>query len=213
MTGTLITAIVPRGDGMTLISKAKQSGLTGGTILEGRGTAQNQLLQMLGLGDIQKDIILIVENSGNTQQIIDVLVSSVPSDKKHYGILFTADLLSILKNGKIILSEGENSMQDQSSHELITIIVNSGNADDVMAAARKAGASGGTVISGRGTGKAGDVLFFGLTLVPEKEIIIIIADKAQTPVILQAVKDIDCVSAPCSGISFCIPVTNVTHLQ
>ena len=67
-----------------------------------------------------------------------------------------------------------------SGYKLITVIVNSGYADDVMAVAKKAGASGGTILGARGTGTEEDVKFFGITLVPEKEILLIVSGRGMS---------------------------------
>jgi hypothetical protein len=56
-------------------------------------------------------------------------------------------------------------MNTSAKHELISIILNTGYADDVMAAARAAGAPEGTSINARGTGTEEDVKFFGLILI------------------------------------------------
>ena len=75
-----------------------------------------------------------------------------------------------------------------------------------MAAARKAGAPGGTVINARGTGREEDVKFFGITIVPEKELILILVPKEQSPTILNAVKSVPCLAQPGIGIAFCMDV-------
>ena len=103
-------------------------------------------------------------------------------------------------------------MNKETSHEMIFIIVNSGFADDVMTAARKAGAHGGTVLNARGTGKQEDVKFFGITIVPEKEILLIITEKEKSAAILDAIKALDCFATPGSGIVFSSDVDNFTIL-
>ena len=97
-------------------------------------------------------------------------------------------------------------MKDHPKQVLITFIVNKGYADDAMIAARKAGATGGTVLNARGTGNEEDVEFFGIPLVPEKEILLIIvaADKAEA--ILREVQDVPCFSEPGAGIAYCMDV-------
>ena len=57
-------------------------------------------------------------------------------------------------------------------HEAIFCIVNSGYSDVVMEAAKKLGARGGTVINARGTAPKDAESFFGITIQPEKEIVI-----------------------------------------
>ena len=61
-------------------------------------------------------------------------------------------------------------------HELIICIVNNGFTDLVMDAARKEGARGGTIFHGRGTGNPDMEKFFGFSISPEKEIIIILVE-------------------------------------
>lgn len=97
-------------------------------------------------------------------------------------------------------------MSEQASHELISVIVNAGYADDVMLAARKAGAKGGTVINARGTGREEDVTFFGVTIVPEKELLMILAEKQAAPAILEAIRRTPSLNEPGIGIAFCTDV-------
>ena len=53
-------------------------------------------------------------------------------------------------------------------HDLILTIVNRGFADEVMSAAKAAGAFGGTVVNARGTGTHELQHFFGAIIQPEK---------------------------------------------
>jgi nitrogen regulatory protein PII len=94
----------------------------------------------------------------------------------------------------------------ESEHTLITCIVNKGFADEVMDAARTQGATGGTIINGSGTGKEEDVKFFGVQLVPEKEILLVLVDSDKTTQVLEAIKQVPCLAQPGSGIAFCIDV-------
>ena len=58
--------------------------------------------------------------------------------------------------------------------EMILCIVNSGFSDTVMNAARGEGAKGGTVFSGRGTANKEAEQFFGITVHPEKDIVMLL---------------------------------------
>jgi len=77
----------------------------------------------------------------------------------------------------------------ESCDVLITFIVSHGDACDVMTVARKAGAQGGTILNAHGTYRGDDVEFFGMTLGSEKEMLVIVAEKAVADSILNAVKD------------------------
>ena len=57
-------------------------------------------------------------------------------------------------------------------HDLILTIVERGYADDVMDAAKAAGARGGTILHARGTGSKEAEKFFGIIVQPEKELIL-----------------------------------------
>ena len=99
-----------------------------------------------------------------------------------------------------------------STHDLITVILNKGFADDVMAAARQAGAGGGTVLHGRGTARPEDASFFGITLVPEKEILLIVSEKEKTGAIFDAMARLPCLFQPGSGIAFSMAADGFVNL-
>ena len=61
--------------------------------------------------------------------------------------------------------------------ELIVCIINRGFSDTVMTAARGSGARGGTILHAKGTGSHEAERFFGITIQPEKEIVLILVPK------------------------------------
>ena len=63
-------------------------------------------------------------------------------------------------------------------NELIIAIANVGHTDDVMNAARAAGARGGTVIHAKGTGINDVQKFMSVSIADEKEIILIVSPAA-----------------------------------
>ena len=70
---------------------------------------------------------------------------------------------------------------------LITCIVQRGRAEKVVDAALKAGAPGATYYYGRGTGVRQKLGVLSKLIVPEKEIIQIVAKESQTDAIFDAV--------------------------
>lgn len=91
-------------------------------------------------------------------------------------------------------------------HTLITCIATHGHADEIMSVARQAGAKGGTVLGARGTGTEDDVKFFGISLVPQKEILLIVVESGQVQAILDAVCEMSIFSEPGSGVVYTSPV-------
>ena len=60
-------------------------------------------------------------------------------------------------------------------YELVMAIANAGTTDIVMNAARAAGARGGTVIHGKGTGSGDAQKFHHISIADEKEVVLIVA--------------------------------------
>lgn len=100
----------------------------------------------------------------------------------------------------------------QNVTELVGIVVNKGYAEDAMAAARKAGALGGTIVPARGTARPDDETFFGVKLVPEKELLLILADAALADAVLDAVRALPCFAEKGSGVAFRVPVRDFSAL-
>ncbi len=215
--GKLLVCIVGRDHGERVVALTKSAGARGGTILLGNGTAESSLLQLLGIGTSEKDIVFTLLSDEVLDPVLEALQNDARSRRKAQGIAFSLDVPTILQHVFVPAENepdtgttpapGENAMPD-ASHELISVIVNAGYADDVMHAARRAGARGGTVINARGTGKEEDVKFFGITIVPEKELLLILATKKEAPAILEAVRAVPCLSERGMGIAFCM---NVEH--
>ncbi len=96
--------------------------------------------------------------------------------------------------------------------EVIICIVNSGFSDEVMNAARKCGARGGTVLRGRGTANPEAESLFGIAIQPEKEIVMILVKKSLKNDILHALYTAVGLDTPGQGIAFTMPVESVVGL-
>ena len=99
------------------------------------------------------------------------------------------------------------------THELVCVILNEGCSDMVMAAARSAGATGGTVLAGKGTGARESEKFLGISLANEKDVVLIVADKAKKAAIMKAVMEKAGPGTEAAAICFSLPVTAVEGLR
>ena len=99
------------------------------------------------------------------------------------------------------------------SHQAIFCIVNSGYSEAVMDAAKKFGAKGGTVLSGRGTANPEAEKLFGITVEPEKEIVMILVSAELKDKILSALYDEVGLNTPGQGIAFALPVDSAVGLS
>lgn len=99
------------------------------------------------------------------------------------------------------------------AHEVIFCIVNAGFSDAVMDAARQFGARGGTVIRARGTANTESEKLFGITVQPEKEMVMILVNSDIKYAILHALYNAVGLNTPGQGIAFSMPVDQVVGLS
>ena len=219
----LVVCIVPNDCGNLITTTAVSAGAGGGTILMGKGTAASNILQLLGLGDTSKEITFTLVEETLLQNVRSAILASTEDKKSHFGVMFNLDIFQFMRAGgtseKSESSEGEKKMNevnemmnDENNYQMINIIVNKGYAEDAMAAARKAGAGGGTIINARGTAKEGDAKFFGMDIVPEKDMLMIVAPSDKREAIVAAIKELPCFSKAGSGIIFCNEASAFTFL-
>ncbi len=98
------------------------------------------------------------------------------------------------------------------AYELIFTIVNAGYTDLVMEAAKAEGATGGTVVNGKGTGNEAMEKFFGITIQPEKEIVLILIPRSLKDAVLKAIYRDAGFDTKGQGIAFALPVDEVAGL-
>ncbi len=196
MKNYLLMAVVQKGEGAKIMKAMRDAGATGGTICYARGTASNSILSLLGIGDSLKEVIY----SLLSEDIAENVVTALKNTKSKKSIAFLMDANC----------EENDSMSNE--WEMIEIIVEKGYSEDVMATARKAGAKGGTVINAHGTASEEDAKFFGISIVPEKEILLIVARRDVSDKVVSAVKDLDCLKKKGMGILFTLPVKNFIQL-
>jgi nitrogen regulatory protein PII len=92
---------------------------------------------------------------------------------------------------------------------LIVSIVRKGWGSTVLDASVKAGARGGTVLFGRGAGVHEREKIFGMSIEPEKEILLTLVNVRQVDAVLDAVVRAGELNDTGRGIAFVIPVDKV----
>ena len=96
--------------------------------------------------------------------------------------------------------------------ELIVCIINRGFSDTVRTAARGSGARGGTILHAKGTGSHEAERFFGITIQPEKEIVLILVPKEIRSDVMSAIASSCGLATEGGGIAFSLPVEDVLGL-
>lgn len=100
-------------------------------------------------------------------------------------------------------------MYDENDLILIVTIVKKGWGDKVVKASRKAGAKGGTIIFGRGTGVHENKSLLGMLIEPEKEIVFTIAESINVDNIIDTISQEVGLNKPGQGLGFVVPLDRV----
>lgn len=201
----LILTITPHNTAEKIFEDAYKNGAKGGTIFMGRTPPFSKLAYTLALGDRLADILQILTSEKDYKNIFNSIINSKHGKKIKFGSLYvipTTERFKTIEGNKDMIKKGQ----------LISVIVTRGYADDVMDTARKAGAHGGTIIHAHGTGRPEDKKFFGITIVPEKEQVLIAANNEKAEKIKQAVKDLHILNRPGMGIMFSLPIEEYVNL-
>ncbi len=230
LTNNLMYSIVGRGQADLFVKIAQDCGVSGGTVVQAMGTASSSILRLLGLGDKSKEIVLNVVDIKKAHAVIEkakadpkimgvsaILGSGSADDdisavsKAESGSAEMPDQDGPVAGTSQVGGKGEGTMDKK--WKMITIIVNKGYADDIMDTARKVGASGGTVTNARGTAPKGqEERFLGITIVPEKEMIFILAERSEADGIVDAIQKMDCLQEKGIGIIFTQDVVDFVNL-
>ena len=147
----------------------------------GRGTAQSEVLDYFGLEESEKLLFLAIVTGETWKKLRRALITKMLIDVPGTGVSFIVPLSSVggrktlqfLVNEQEFEKEEETAMKD-TDYELLVAIANQGYIDTVMDAARSAKAGGGTVIHAKGTGMELAKKYLGVSLVEEKEVILIV---------------------------------------
>jgi nitrogen regulatory protein PII len=103
-------------------------------------------------------------------------------------------------------SEGKMTAAAKEPYHLIIAIVNTGHFEQVMEAAKAAGATGGTLVHARGLGSKEAVKYLGITIQPEKDLVLILAPKNKRHAIMESITREAGLNTPGKGICFSLPV-------
>ena len=182
----------------------------------GQGTAATEVLDYLGLEATEKAVLLLA--APRSGRIVRRAARELWLDVPGRGILMTVPISSVggARARDYLLSwqaEEDDDMDRDITHELIVVIANRGHTDQVMDAARSAGAAGGTTIHAKGTGTELARKFLGVSLAAEKEIVFILAKEAARKPIMKAVMTQAGMHTKAQAVVFSLPVTDLAGLR
>ncbi len=198
----LLIAIVNNGYGKKVIKKGKKIGISGFTIFLGKGmTRKKTISRFLDLDEARREVVLMVVKREHALDYMNTFNEKFNFNKPHHGIIFTIPIMQVL--GSCLFSQDKSDKGvDSLMYNLIFTIVERGKAETVIKAAQTAGSKGATIINARGSGIHESEKLFNMEISPEKEIVLIIANKDNTENITSAIRDDMGIDQPGKGIIF-----------
>lgn len=179
----VILTIVERGRGAAMIRLYTKHQVFLHCQFPGRGTATSEIMDILGLGSSEKDVVLSYTTAPAAARLLRQLDSDLRGSVSAGGIAFSLPLSALNSLAAAAIAyqtepdrKGETTMDSEQSVKstLILITCARGCTEAVMDTAKKAGARGGTVIKARWTGLQDLEESYGLKLQPEREIVAIV---------------------------------------
>mgnify|MGYP001026130768 CR=1 FL=1 len=95
------------------------------------------------------------------------------------------------------------------NYKLIVTIVKRGKAEKIVDVSHRAGAEGGTVLSGHGTAVR---LLLGISVEPEREIVLTLIEKDKAQTVLDAIVKEGDLNEPNKGIAFVVSLDQVVGI-
>lgn len=179
-----------------------------------KGTAVQSMLDLLGIESNERRIVFTIADSEKTQKLILEQKRKLHIGVPGHGIVIAIPIKSIGGGKTLNYLKGDEASakytpQFNPMYELITVIANEGSTDSVMNSARAAGARGGTVIHGKGTGAKGASKFYNVSIASEKEIILIVSTTEQKGEIMKSILKTAGPDTDAGAIVFSLPITEV----
>jgi nitrogen regulatory protein PII len=187
----------------------------------GHGTASSDILDYLGIGETEKDLVISVIPEYKVPAAFNALSEKMKLKYPGMGIAFTLPLSGISslfikalhQENQSNLESEVSKMDNHAKYSLVLVITNQGYTDQVMAAARSAGATGGTVLNSRGVGHEDAEKFLGISIQSEKEIVLIVCAREDKQNIMEAICREAGLKMPARGLIFSIPVESMIGLR
>lgn len=215
-----MTTITDRARAPKFVSLYKEHGLDFNFVTLGAGTAVSEVLDSLGLEKSEKAVIFSIVTKSTWKAVKASLEKKLKIDVPGTGIAFIIPLSSIggkkplfMLTEKQNFEKGEESTLKDTKHELLIVIANQGYTDLIMDAAREADAAGGTVIHAKGTGAERAEKFLGVSIVNEKEVILIVVKTEMKNRIMKAIMDKAGLESKARSIVFSLPVTSTAGMR
>ena len=216
----MIFTIIERGCGNRLTKLYTENQVFTHIRCEGTGTATSEIMDILGLGSSEKDIIMSLAPISAARTLLDRLEDDLHGEAPGRGIAFTVPLAAvnslvaavITMRTKVDYEEG-TGMDKEKKSSLVLVMLNQGYTDAVMETAKKAGARGGTIVRGRWVSDEGmEQQFPGMARQSEKEILYIVVPREIRNEVMEAINAKHGVQTEAGALLCALGIDQMVHL-
>lgn len=212
----MVYSIIGRGKSKRYMEMLGEKGIRVHMRTTARGTAPSEMMDIFGLGNNDKDVVISYAPENVVRSCMSELSQNMGSGSEYGGLMISMRLSAINRLSAEIIAKsavrngekGEKTMNDKNKHQhqLIWITVDQGYTDQVMRTAKKAGATGGTVIRARLAGTERLENAASVDIQEEKEIITILAPSGVASEIINAVNREHGMKSAAHGMVMALPV-------
>lgn len=201
----LLVVITQSGCQKILKHIYKKNGISFDFMISGSGTAPSNVLEYLGLSDVRREISIAIIPGDLEYDLLDAVNNSLNLENLGRGLAFCVALTSankfLINNYDKEYKKEIKIMKDVGYHLILTIVLE-GHLQEVMDAAKRKGARGGTVIRGRGIGNNDAIKMFGFEIEPGREIVLNVVESEIKNQVMEEITK--CVGIKTSGKGICI---------
>ena len=211
----MLFSIMGRGKGKKYMDMLTEKGISFHIQMTARGTAPSEMMDILGLGNTDKDVIVSYATEQICSSYVEALTKNVGATAGYGGLMMCFRLSAINRLTSEIINRSTpdseekgvtKKMANTHKQQLILVTVNQGFTGQVMQTAKKAGAMGGTILRAR-LASADKLEQYGdIAAQEEKEVIAILAPESTAAKIMEEVNKEHGFHTNARGIITALPV-------
>lgn len=215
----LLVLIYSEGNDKKINSILNKFGVKVKTVTNASGTASASVLDYFGLAETKKDVYLAIIPDYLEHNILSKLKNAFKFEEIGTGITFT---IPISSSNKFLMDSFKKSdveekvkdmKEDNNKYHLIITIVLEGYLEQAMAAAKKAGATGGTVIKGRGLANLVPAKVLGFNIETEREVILNVVEDESKQKVMEEITSAVGIKTGGKGVCIALPISDAIGLN
>ena len=214
----LVVTVVDPAQAERVLQVYRENHVTVSLECMAHGTARTEMLDLLGLGETSKAILIGLADERTVNRLLEQLGRGLQMRYPGRGIAFSVPVTGLGVRWHKFLTQAEEATADmekaekKGGYDVVAVVMEQGYTDRLMDAARKAGARGGTVISARGVSENEVKKFFGIEIQAEMEIVFLGVRSEEKQAVMTAIMQAVGMTTPSHGLVLSLPVSGAIGL-